>query len=256
MNPARWAAAVAAEFTRAASRRATPGLLVGALVLVAVSVLGSAVSETRDLAAGSTIGDATLRRCIGQAFTVFLFSSLCGAQTVTRQLRDGLTSFLFLARPSWSYILTVKAVAASLLGAVFGLAAAVVALTVARARLDRAGALEPMSSRVWWLLAGIVLLGAAGGAWGVFVGAVFRHHALTLAGLVVWSVGLEGGLIALVPAVGRWLPGGAQAAVVADPTLSGRFGPAGGVTLLVAWLAIAGLLALHSLRRRPLVAAG
>lgn len=255
MNRARFTAAVRAEFTQMARKRITVGLLCGAIIFVVISVLGTATESAAALQAGSIDRDAALRRCLGQAFVVSLFSSLCGAQAVTRPLRDKLTSFLFLARPSWSYILGVKAVAAALLGLLFGAVTALFALLVARGRLSADAPLPPLSSRVCWLLAGIVLLGATGGVWGVFVGAVVRYHALALGGLIVWSVGIEGGIVALAPAVGRWLPGGAQAAVVADPTLSDRLGPVGGITLLVLWLVLAGALALRSLHRRPLVAA-
>ncbi|MCK9896272.1 hypothetical protein [Frankia sp. AgB32] len=227
------------------------------LALVAIAVYGMANEARGDLKSHVIGADTALRECVGQAFVVALFASLCGAQMVTRQLRDRVSSLLYLARPSWPQILSVKALAAAILGVVFGLFSTALAMAVAYAALSPAGgSLGSASSRLWWLAAGIVLLGAFGGAWGVLLGALIRKHALTLAGLVVWSVGLEGGLIALLPAVGRWLPGGAQAAIVADPDLPDRLGPVGGVTLLVGWLVAAAVLAVLSLRRRPALAAG
>jgi hypothetical protein len=86
----------------------------------------------------------------------------------------------------------------------------------------------------------------------VFVGSIVRAQVAALAGIVVWTTMVEAALLHLFPSVGRWLPGGAEAAVVADPSLPQRLSRPGGALLLLAWIAVAGAVAVTTLRTRDI----
>src|SRR5947209_2866497 len=92
-----------------------------------------------------------------------------------------------------------------------------------------------------WLLAGYALIVAIAGAIGVAVGLIIRSQLWSVLALVVWMTMLEASVVHFFPAVGRWLPGGADAAIVSDATVHQRLPVVAGLAVLMAWAARAAL---------------
>jgi ABC-2 type transport system permease protein len=85
----------------------------------------------------------------------------------------------------------------------------------------------------------LVLLGVLVGAplygvLGVGVGALVRNQVAAIVGALAWILVVENLVIALLPDVGRWLPGGAAAALAQLATPEGELLPAwaGGLVFL------------------------
>jgi hypothetical protein len=93
---------------------------------------------------------------------------------------------------------------------------------------------------------GIVVL-AASAAIGVALGAVVRHQIAAVVGVLVWMTVIEQVIIAALPALGRWMPGGATMSVLQQGTANGLDGdllpPALGGAVLLAYTAMAITLA-------------
>jgi hypothetical protein len=89
---------------------------------------------------------------------------------------------------------------------------------------------------VLWLVLGTPAMTAAWAAIGVGLGALVRNQVLAVIGLIVWAMVVDNLLRALVPAIGGYTPGGASAAVIADPA-EHVLGAAAGGLLLLAYVA-------------------
>jgi len=238
------------EFAALARRRSTWVIMLLGLVLVSVSVLGFSSQDAAVLASqGGSTPQLALQLAVSQSFAMGLFASVLGVIGLTRPLGDGSARLVFHARPSWRAILGAKALATSLVGIVYGVVTAVVSVSLATRTLGDIAPPSTFTDDTLWLLAGIVFLCAVSGAFGTFVGALGRRQTPTVIGLIVWTIGIEGGLIALLPNVGKWLPGGAIASLVGDLSLPERLPPAQGVALDLAWVAALGVAATFSLRR-------
>ena len=89
---------------------------------------------------------------------------------------------------------------------------------------------------------------------GVALGALVRNQIAAVAAALVWLLAIEGFLVTLLPAVGRWMPGGATAGLLQEgraATTHGALLPAwaGGLVLLGYATVIALLASVVALRR-------
>ncbi len=87
---------------------------------------------------------------------------------------------------------------------------------------------------------------------GVCVGALVRNQIAAVVGALLWTVLAESLTVALLPQVGRWLPGGALAGVLqSTPVRGGTYLPvwAGALLLTAYGVAFALLAAATTLRR-------
>jgi hypothetical protein len=97
------------------------------------------------------------------------------------------------------------------------------------------------------VLAAVVLVMALAGPIGVAVGALVRNQIAAVVGALVWLLVAEQLLVALLPGIGRWTPGGATAGLLQlgrEATTHGDLLPpwAGGLVLM-AYATVIGLLA-------------
>jgi hypothetical protein len=245
-------ALVRAELARLRGRRSIIVLPAVGAVFVALSTAGNApVQRDKVLAHSSTLGDASYF-LIGMAFAMVLFSALSGALQITSELRCRSFGLMALVAPRRTPLLWAKAVVAGVAGMIQGAVGVVVAIVTARLSMGRYGMTIPLDGRTAGLAAGLVLLCGLAGVWGLCIGALVRAQVAALAGIVVWTTMVEAAVIHLFPAVGRWLPGGAEASVVADPSLPQRLGRPGGGALLVAWTLLAAAAAVHTIRTRDI----
>jgi ABC-2 type transport system permease protein len=239
-----------AELLRLRSARTTLTLVAIGVFLVVLSTLGQASLSRDELAKGTTtLGEAS-RLLVGLSFVMVLFSALGGALQVTSEHRSRAIGLTTLVCPRRTPVLAAKAAVAALVGAAFG-ALGLVGSTVAALLSMRAGGYDlPLGRSAVELACGTLAVCALAGPWGVFVGTVVRTPVAAVAGLVVWTTMLEAAIANYLPDVGRWLPGGAQAAVVADPLMPDRLSRGAGAVVEVLWLAAAAGLAVHLFRTR------
>jgi ABC-2 type transport system permease protein len=182
-----------------------------------------------------------------------LFAALLGALSVTSEIRHGTIRPTFLVTPQRGRVVAAKAVVCILIGAVFGLVAAAIAVGTGTAALDGRG-VEVLvdTGDVVQLVVGGTIASALWAAIGVGVGALIRRQVPTLVGLCAWLLFVEGLLADATGGlgeVGRYLPGAAAAAISGlepDRLLA----PAAGLAVLFLYTAGSSLLGAFAMSRR------
>jgi len=216
---------IAAEFLKLRTTRLFYALLATAAVLTVLGVvaviLTAGGSDTPDL--GS---QESTRNIFGNGGGASLFALVLGILAVTGEIRHGTITQTLLVTPRRSDVVTAKLVALGIAGLVLGAVASLVTLAVAWPWL----AAKDVGVSLFSDDVGLVMLaGIAGtvlfGIIGVGVGAIVRSQVPAIVGALVWQFVLESLLVALLPAVGRWLPGGAARGLSGETLSSGSLLP-------------------------------
>jgi ABC-2 type transport system permease protein len=224
--PADPRADVRAELLKQRSTSTNLGLLAGLVGLV----LFAMVLHSVGLGAEHLDSGAEQLSIIGRGeFLGALFAGLVGGLSVTNEVRHGTIRPTFLVTPRRGRVVAAKAVASTLIGAGFGLAASGLAAAVGIAILRLRGIdVRLDGGDVALLVAGGAAAAALWAAIGVGVGAIVRSQVPTVVGIAAWLLFVEGLLAgdALDLGASRFAPGAAAEAVSGqDPG-----------TLLVPWI--------------------
>ena len=176
-----------------------------------------------------------------------------GVVTMTAEYRHGTIWQTFLAAPARSAVVAAKALTCAVAGVAVGLPAVASAYLVAALWLDSRGAGFSAGDALPLEIAGgalaaCALLGAAGAA----LGALLRDQRVALAAGIGWMVAVDGVATRALPEVGRFLPGGGQAALLRQPEEELLSMAAGGL-LLLGYTAVLVALALRVTGRRDVV---
>ncbi len=167
-----------------------------------------------------------------------LFSSILGIVIVTQDMQTGYLRYLTLRCNCFWYIAGIKMVVAMVLAlptAVLNL----IAVHVASGALMRAGGMtymQPQHIDRW--AATYTLMYMVASCWGVALGFLLRNPIVTIAVQFVYQTLAEAQVISSFPKIGRWSFGGAESAIVDDPSLAERFGMGQGVALSLAWVVV------------------
>jgi ABC-2 type transport system permease protein len=243
---------VRAELFRLRRSRTTWVLPAVGAAFLALSLLGNVSIEHNKLVQGHTTpGDASYF-LIGLAFIMVLFSSLSGVIGVTSEYRSRTMGLSVLVTPSRSPILLAKAQVAALTGALYGLLGVGEAFALSAVALSARGDSLAVSGRTIWLAVAIVAVVAVAGPWGTFIGAVVRSQLAAVIGIIVYVSMAEAAVLHYFPSVGRFLLGGAQAAVLADPSVPERLSRLAGSGLLVGWIVATAAVAIPLFRNQEL----
>jgi len=240
-----------AELLRSVSGRVLAGLLLIAFLLNALSIVGSSGAEVDALRAGRVTSAEVSHDLVRLGFGALLFSTLFGALLTTSEFRHGsIARSLFMAgRPE--RLIAAKSAAALATGAAFGVAGVGSAVLTSSIVLDLRGAALVLDRESVLIIVGVFAATALSALWGMLLGWVVRSQIAVLVGIMAWTLIAESAIIALAPAVGRFLPGGAQASIyrdVANHPLSTPWGYA----LFLGWIALAAAASLELMRRRDL----
>jgi ABC-2 type transport system permease protein len=210
------------------------GLFLAMLALVLLAVLLHAVAVPADRL--QTASDQVQVFRFG-ALLGALFAGLVGALSITGEIRHGTIRPTFLVTPRRGEVVAAKVVISALVGTVFGLVAAGVAVGVGSAALAAREIPITLDAGDYTLmpLGGI----AAAALWapiGVGLGALMRNQVATLVAIFLWLFFIENLLVDFVPGAGKFAPGAAAAAITGldrDTLLA----PAFGALLLAAYAA-------------------
>ncbi|WP_028649869.1 ABC transporter permease subunit [Nocardiopsis sp. CNT312] len=145
-----------------------------------------------------------------------LFALVVGIVVVTSEYQHRTVNTTFLVSPRRLPVVLAKAVAAALVGLLFGAVVVGLSAVVAGASiLAGGGELNLVDNQVPRVLLGSVAAHVAYTVIGVGVGALIRHQVAALVVGILWVFMLEP-ILVVVPQlqdVGRWLPGGAVSAL-------------------------------------------
>lgn len=173
-------------------------------------------------------GLATVTTVTGWAM---LFAGVLGVMISSGEFRHGSATLTYLATPSRVRVLIAKTAAAAGIGAIFGLAAAVIATGVGLgfvAGHDYHVALG--ASAIVGHAAGAILGAALLAAVGVGVGSLVRFQLAGVIGIFVWGIVIESLLGGLFTAIRPYLPYTAATTLAGIKLGGAAFGPAHGVS--------------------------
>ena len=243
-----------AELLKQRSTRTNLGLFAGMLGLVLLAVLLHGFGLRADNL-GSTSDQLTTLFGRGE-FLAALFAALLGALSITAEIRHGTIRPTFLVSPWRGRVVAVKALASTLIGAGFGLAAGALAVGVGAVALRVRGIDVRLDGGDYALfVAGSAAAAALWAAIGVGIGAVVRNQVPTVVGISAWLLFVESllvGDLTGVGDVGRFAPGAlGMAASGQDPET--LLAPAVGLLLLAAYAAAAAAAGWVATTRRDVV---
>lgn len=199
---------VRAELLKLRTIRLPSGLLVTAAALTALLAYLEAAHAGRP---GSSVGSLATASGLSAVTTLtswsMLLAAVLGVTVSSGEFRHATATLTYLATPGRTRVLAAKSIAAASAGALFGLAAAVIATTaglaLASARGDRvalgAGTLA-------WHAAGAVLGAALLAALGTGLGSLVRSQIAGIVGVFVWGLVAEPFLGGIFTSLRPYLP--------------------------------------------------
>jgi ABC-type transport system involved in multi-copper enzyme maturation permease subunit len=208
---------VRTELLKARTVRSTGVLLVGTVVLVALTVVGTALSAG-DAGSGepSLATPDGLRNVAAAAGIATPFPLILGILMMAGEWQHHTISRALLLTPRRGRLVAAKLIAAGLLGSGFGLAAAAATLLTAATVLGAEG--RPLSALldrgVAQTLVSAVLALELYATLGVALGALLRSQVAAVALALAWLFVLEGVFNSAAPQVGKFLPGRAATAML------------------------------------------
>ncbi len=239
-----------AELLKIRSTRMWWGLLVGALVFVAIQVV-ALILVSGQQGAPSLDQVSTVRTIWASAGTGSTFALVLGILGMTTEYRHMTITSTFLATPRRGRVIAAKLVAHAAFGVVFGVVCVALTAALAVPLLAMKGAATIPTSTILQVLGAAVVGVAVYAVVGVGVGSFVRNQVAAIVAALVWVFLVESLIISLLPQVGKWLPGGAANAMMqATSTRGNLLEPwAGGLLFLAYGLAFAALAAVTTQRR-------
>ena len=136
------------------------------------------------------------------------FAGVLGMLSMTTEFRHGTIRSTLLAAPRRTQVLLAKLVATILFGAGLGAVGIGISFGLGSLCLSVRGVPDLLTGGdVRLVLGGAILVSGLWGAFGVGLGAALRNQVGSIVGVLIWVLFVESILFALVPSVGRYLPG-------------------------------------------------
>ena len=203
------AALVRAELLKILSTRLYIWLALGLAGLVILGVAGSAYAAGQQGTAPLDTPEG-VRSLFQAASSGTPFALVLGIVGMSGEWRHRTATSTFLAEPRRGRVVAAKLLAYALIGLVYAVLA--IAATVVAALI--ALSIKNVDARVTDQGVPSVLLGAGlataiYGVVGVGYGALVRNQVAAIVTALVWSSVVDSLLVELVPAIGKWTPGGA-----------------------------------------------
>jgi hypothetical protein len=178
-----------------------------ALAFVPISLAITILTAGQEGAGPALETSEGIRNVMSAASSGTLIVLIIGILVMAGEFRHNTATSTFLVSPDRKRVVGAKLVSSALVGV--GIALAASALTV----------------DVGLMLLGAVVATALYALVGVGVGSLIRNQTAAIAIALVWVMIVEGLVVALLPEVGRWLPGGAVASITGAATADGGMLP-------------------------------
>ncbi|MFF7494943.1 ABC transporter permease [Streptomyces rubiginosohelvolus] len=225
---------LSAELLKLRTGLALPALLLVALAFCALGQLGLVYAESDPASAGAELTESI----VGLGASAALFATLLGALQVTGEFSSGSIGRTVLYAPGRSAVVGAKLLATTVSGLVFGVAAVVCSLAVGYAALAAKDSGLAVDGSTWTTAAAVLTICTLAGPWGAAIGFVVRNRLAAVLGLVVWGTLGQVLVLGQLPEVGRFLPEGAQFALLGDASgFPDALAAPYGLLLLVGWTA-------------------
>lgn len=248
-------ALVRAELLKLRTVRLPFWLLVATLLLVALGVTATVLTAGIEGNPLQADDPDLLAVAVANASSGNVLLAVLGIMVLTQEYRFGTATPSFLTTPRRGRLVAAKLVAVALAGALFAVLSLLLAVVLAYPLVAVKGGDPVLDRQVLEVLAACLLVLVVYGPIGLGVGALVRNQVAAVVATLAWMFVVEQLLVALLPEIGRWTPGGATAAVLQLGDVAtggnGELLPGwGGVALLAAYaVVLAGLGARLTLRR-------
>lgn len=246
-----------AEWLKVTTTRMIVGLTIAALGFTALNVVALIlVSGTSGAPALTDV--PTLRTVFASAGSASVIVLVLGIIGMTTEYRHMTITSSLLATPRRGRMLTAKLIVYAALGLLEGLLCTVFAVVLAVAMLPLRDHAPVEWGTVAQIGAGVLLAFAIYGVLGVAVGALIRNQVAAIVAALVWVMLVESLIVAFLPKVGKWLPGGAATAVLQAGTgMPGQTETTalpvwGGAVVMLAYAVVFAVLAARTTLRRDI----
>jgi ABC-2 type transport system permease protein len=233
---------VRVEMLKLRSTRMWLGLLLGAVLLVALGAIATLILSGRADAAKQgltpirTVQD--VRDLVYTAGIVGVFTLILGATSMTTEYRSGTIAGTFLATPNRWPVVAAKVLGSAATGFAFGVIAALIPIVSAVVYFLVKGQHILLGRPVLDAALVVCVIGAYSAAIGAGVGAAIRSQLVAILSVLAWSLVAEPLIGSLIHSVQKWLPiEGAHGALTQQT--SGLLSPVGGGALMVAYVLLA-----------------
>lgn len=203
-----------AEFLKLRTIRTTYGLLLGVVALVSLQVVSLILTAGINDGARGLTDPSVARSVWSSSGSATILVLTIGIIMMTSEYRHMTITSTFLATPIRGRVLAAKMFAAAVAGLLTGVLCVLLVLGVASALLATREHATVANSTIVAISGGAILAYAIYAVLGVAVGALIRIQPLAVMVSVVYVFIVEPLIAALVPKVGRWLPGGATNAIL------------------------------------------
>jgi ABC-2 type transport system permease protein len=228
-----------AELLKLRTTRMIYGLALAAVAFAAINVV-SAIASAGKSGGSPALGTGEgIRNVMSSGSSGAIIALIIGILIMAGEFRHSTVTSTFLVSPKRGRVVGAKIVASAMVGAGIAIVAAALTLAISIPWL----ASKHVHPQFFSHNVGVVLLGgiaatAIYAAVGVGLGSLIRNQMAAVIVALAWVLVVEALLVAFVPEVGRWIPGGAAAALtgVANRAASGGLLPMwAGALLLVGY---------------------
>ncbi|MFM1937834.1 MAG: hypothetical protein RLZZ320_692 [Actinomycetota bacterium] len=232
-----------------------------ALGTVAPIVVLNSDSEDIGMGFSGTSTPEGINAVFANAAGGYLFALIMGILIMTNEFRHGTAVGTFLVTPKRSTVLVAKLIAAALAGLIVQIFSFLIALSSGLIALTFYEPHAPVTGDLIWkvfrasALSGIVL-----GIVGVGLGALVKNQVAAVTGAVIWTLIVEGLVVAFVESIGKYLPAGAITGLVDldfgtndfNFSIENYLSPGPAILVLLAYAAVFSLVAMRTTLRRDL----
>lgn len=244
---------VSAELLKVTSTKMWLGLLGALVVYISIGVVATVFApEQPGVTVARLTTPAGMRNLFAQGGGGYLFAIVIGTLGMTQELRHQTLTSTLLAEPRRNRVMVAKMAAYGVIGAVYGAVGVLFGYTLALALLPFKDHGDLPLTAMWQIAGGAVLGCALFAVLGVAIGALVRNQIAAVLGVLVWVVLVEALLVALLPKIGKWLPGGALNGILqATGINNAQYLPVwAGALVLIGYTVVLGVLAAATTQRR------
>ncbi|HEX6597018.1 MAG TPA: ABC transporter permease [Acidimicrobiales bacterium] len=225
---------IRAELLKLRSTRGAFWILIGLPVAVVLPILISIDSAGRESGNFPLETVEGVRNVLSAASAGGMLVLILGIMAMTGEYRHRTVSETFLLTPARGKVVAAKLATYAIVGFAVAMAAGALTLAIALPWLAQQDAHVRLLEDVGMVMAGATAATVLYGTLGVAVGALVRNQAAALVVALLWTMLFEGLLVGLVPALGRWLPGGAASALSLATIRAGDLLPMWAAALVLA----------------------
>jgi len=244
---------VSAEILKVTSTKMWLGMLIGVVLYTGIGVAATVFAPATPGVDVATLQTPEgMRNLFAQAGGAYVFAIVLGTLGMTQELRHQTLTSTLLAEPRRNRVMVAKMAAYAVIGGVYGAIGVAFGYLLALALLPLKTHADIPWTAMWQIAGGTVLGCALFAVLGVALGTLIRNQIDAILGVLVWVLIIESLLVQFLPAVGKWLPGGALSGIVqATGRNDTSYLPVWGASLvLIGWTALFAVVAAATTQRR------